>query len=37
LADAGFRKQIELHANELPDWEPILHPKKPSESPQARN
>jgi len=37
LADAGFRKQIELHAHELPDWEPILHPKKASESPQARN
>ena len=37
LADAGFRKQIELHARELPDWEPILHPKKSSESPQARN
>ena len=37
LADPSFRKQIELHAHELPDWNPILHPKTPSESPQVRN
>lgn len=37
LADASFRKQIEQHAHDLPDWEPVLHPKKSSESPQARN
>ena len=37
LADPGFRKQIELHGRELPDWGPVLHPKTPSESPQVRN
>lgn len=37
LSDSAFRKQIELHEHELPDWEAILHPKKNSESPQVRN
>lgn len=37
LSDSAFRKQIELHERELPDWDPILHPKKSSESPQVRN
>jgi hypothetical protein len=37
LADPGFRKEIELHARELPDWDPIVHPKTSSESPQVRN
>ena len=37
LADPGFRKQIELHVRDLPDWGPVLHPKTPSESPQVRN
>jgi hypothetical protein len=37
LNDREFRKQIERHLNELPEWETILHPKKDSESPQARN
>ena len=33
LADSSFRKQIEAHVNEFPEWDPILHPKKSSESP----
>jgi hypothetical protein len=37
LADPGFRKQIELHVRDLPDWGPVLHPKTLSESPQVRN
>jgi len=37
LSDADFRKQIELHVSEYPEWEPILHPKKDPESPQVRN
>jgi len=32
LADPSFRKQIESHLREFPEWDPILHPKK-SESP----
>jgi len=37
LGDANFRKRIEAHAKELPDWAPILHPDTTSESPPARN
>jgi hypothetical protein len=37
LSDPNFRKQIELHEHELPDWGPILHPKTTAESPQVRN
>lgn len=37
LTDPAFRKQIELHVGEYPEWEPILHPKRNSESPQVRN
>ena len=37
LSDPDFRKQIELHVNEYPEWEPILHPQRNSESPRARN
>ena len=37
LSDPAFRKQIELHVGEYPEWEPILHPKRNSESPQVRN
>lgn len=37
LSDPDFRKQIELHVDAYPEWEPILHPKKNSESPQVRN
>jgi hypothetical protein len=37
LADPDFRRQIELHERDLPDWGPVLHPKTPSESPQVRN
>jgi len=33
LADPSFRKQIETHVREFPEWEPILHPKAASESP----
>jgi len=37
LNDPDFRKQIELHVDEYPEWEPILHPERNSESPRARN
>ncbi len=37
LSDPDFRKQIENHVKEFPEWEPILHPQKDSESPQVRN
>jgi len=37
LADSDFRKQIQSHVREFPEWEPILHPKTTSESPQVRN
>jgi len=37
LSDPNFRKQIELHEHELPDWGPILHPKTTAESPHVRN
>jgi len=37
LSDPNFRKQIESHVQEFPEWEPILHPKASSESPQVRN
>ena len=33
LSDANFRKQVESHLPEFPEWDPILHPKKASESP----
>ena len=28
LRDPEFRKQIELHVAEFPEWDPILHPEK---------
>lgn len=28
LKDAEFRKQLEMHAAEYPEWAPILHPEK---------
>jgi len=28
LKDAEFRKQLEIHAAEYPEWEPVLHPEK---------
>jgi hypothetical protein len=37
LSDPEFRKQIERHVNDFPEWDAILHPKKNSESPQVRN
>jgi hypothetical protein len=37
LTAPDFRKQIELHLKEFPEWEPLLHPKKDSEFPQVRN
>jgi hypothetical protein len=37
LSAPEFRKQIELHVKEFPEWEPLLHPKKESQSPQGRN
>lgn len=34
LKDPEFRKQLEIHAAQYPEWEPILHPEKHSpESP----
>lgn len=33
LSDANFRKQIETHVQEFPEWAPILNPKKASEAP----
>jgi hypothetical protein len=33
LVAPEFRKQIELHVKEFPEWEPILHPKEDSPSP----
>jgi hypothetical protein len=33
LSDANFRKQIESHLRELPEWDPLLHPKTSSETP----
>ncbi|HTZ32945.1 MAG TPA: hypothetical protein VMH31_10840 [Methylomirabilota bacterium] len=33
LSDAGFRKQIESHVREFPEWEPLLHPKPSPETP----
>ena len=33
LSDASFRKQIESHVREFPEWDALLHPKKSSESP----
>jgi len=36
LSDASFRKQIETHVQEFPEWVPILYPKKASEAPQVR-
>lgn len=32
LSDSNFRKQIESHLPEFPEWDPILHPKKASDS-----
>ena len=37
LSAPDFRKQIELHLKEFPEWGPLLRPKKDSESPQVRN
>jgi len=37
LNDPDFRKQIELHVDEYPEWEPLLHPEKGSEAPSSRN
>lgn len=37
LSDPEFRKQIELHVDEYPEWDPILHPEKNPETPRARN
>jgi len=48
LNDPEFRKQVEAHLAELPEWDPILHPKKyqpenpvapvhQSNTPQVRN
>ena len=37
LQDPEFRKQLELHVDRYPEWEPVLHPEKTSQSPQARN
>ncbi len=31
LKDPEFRKQLEIHATEYPEWEPILHPEKHSQ------
>ncbi len=28
LKDSEFRKQLELHVAEFPEWDPILHPEK---------
>lgn len=33
LSDANFRKQVERHVQEFPEWAPILYPKKASEAP----
>jgi len=33
LSDAEFRKQVETHVQEFPEWVPILYPKKVSEAP----
>ena len=33
LSDSNFREQIEGHLREFPEWDPILHPKKTSDSP----
>jgi len=35
LSDSEFRKQLESHLSEYPEWEPILHPEKnpPASSP----
>jgi len=32
LSDASFRKQIESHVREFPEWDQLLHPNKSSES-----
>lgn len=37
LNAADFRKGIEIHLKEFPEWEPLLHLKKDSEYPQPRN
>jgi len=37
LSDPEFRRQITNHLKEFPEWDPILHPKKDSESPNVRN
>jgi hypothetical protein len=37
LGAADFRKGIEVHLKEFPEWEPLLHPKKASEFPQTRD
>jgi hypothetical protein len=48
LNDSEFRKQLDSHLSECPEWEPILHPEKnpppsspievpPSESPHPRS
>jgi hypothetical protein len=36
LRDPEFRKQLELHVAEFPEWDPILHPeKKQPDAPSA--
>jgi len=36
LKDPEFRKQLETHVGEYPEWEPVLHPEKQApESPPA--
>jgi hypothetical protein len=35
LKDAEFRKQLESHEAEYPEWRPILHPERPSQQSPA--
>jgi hypothetical protein len=36
LKDPEFRKQLEMHVAEYPEWDPILHPEKqPAQSPST--
>jgi hypothetical protein len=36
LKDPEFRKQLEMHVGEYPEWDPILHPEKhPAQSPST--
>ena len=37
LTDPSFRKQIENHVREFPEWAPILQPDTNSEAPRTRN